>query len=121
MRAQIINRTALTVIPKQPYIHWANALDDDGPKLDVHDPHYEPTVYLIDEVPGDAALDSALRRYCPQVFENELANWHLLEADWPQKRDYRTFRDWFEVKVSTIVLDLSPRHLALDEYQVETM
>ena len=121
MKAQIINRTALTVIPKQPYIRWANSLDDDGPKLDVHDPHYEPTVYLIDEVTGDAALDSALRRYCPQVFGNELANWHLLEEDWPQKRDFRTFRDWFEVKVSTIVLDLSKRHLALDEYQVETM
>ena len=44
MKAQIINRTALTVIPKQPYIRWANSLDDDGPKLDVHDPHYEPTV-----------------------------------------------------------------------------
>ena len=121
MRAHIVNRTALTVIPKQPYIQWANSLDDDGPKLDVNDPHYEPTVYLIDEAEGDAALNRALRRYSPRIFENELANWHLLREDWPQKRDLRTFKDWFEVKVSTVVLDLSKRSLALEEYQVETM
>ena len=121
MRAHIINRTALTVIPKQPYIRWANALDDNGPKLDVNDPHYEPTVYLIDEVTDDMALNSALRRYCSQIFENELANWHLLVADWPQKRDLRTFKDWFEVKVSTVVLDLSKRYLELEAYRIETM
>lgn len=119
MRAHTLNRTALTVTPKQPYIQWANTLDDDGPKLDIDAPHYEPTVYLIDEVTDDAALAGALRRHSPQIFENELANWHLLREDWPQKRDWRTFKDWFEVKVSTIVLDLSRRHLALEEYRGE--
>ena len=121
MRAHIINRTALTIIPRQPFVTWANTLDDDGPKLDVNAPGYEPTVYLIDEVINDAALNRALRRYCLQIFENELANWHLLAEDWPQKRDFRTFKDWFEVKVSTIVLDLSKHHLGLQEYQVETL
>jgi hypothetical protein len=121
MKANILNRTGLTVVPKQPFITWANSLDDDGPKLDVNDPHYEPTVYLIDEVANDAALNNALRRHCPQIFENELASWHLLEEDWPQKRDFRTFGDWFEVKVSTIVLDLSRHHLGLEAYRVETM
>jgi hypothetical protein len=121
MRAQIINRTALTVIPKQPYVRWANSLDDDGPKLEVHDPHCEPTVYLIDEIPDDAALKNALRRHYAQIFENELASWHLAKEDWPQQRDIRTFREWFEVKVSTMVLDLGRNPLELEVYRIETM
>jgi len=28
-----INRTVVTIIPKKPYIDWANSFDDDGPKL----------------------------------------------------------------------------------------
>ena len=119
MKASILNRTALTVIPKGPFITWANTLDDDGPKLDVNAPDHEPSVYLIHEISDDAALNRALRRYCRQIFENELAGWHLRIADWPQKHDLRTFRDWFEVKVSTVVLDLCNHHMELGEFQVE--
>jgi hypothetical protein len=64
-------------------------------------------------------LNRALRRYFPQIFENELAGWYLRIADWPQKRDLRTFRDWFEVKVSTVVLDLCKLHMELEEFEVE--
>ena len=118
MKANIVNRTALTITPKQPFIDWANSLDDDGPKLKINDPHYEPTVYLIDEVIDDAALSRALGRYYAQIFENELASWHLVVEDWPQKRDRRIFKKWFEVTVSTVVLDLGRRHIELEDYEV---
>lgn len=118
MKVNVINRTALTVIPKQLYINWANTLDDDGPKLDINAPYYEPTVYLIDEVADDAVLTRALRRHYAQIFEHELANWHLVEKDWPHKRDFQTFKDWFDVKVSTVVLDLSKHSIELEEFQI---
>ena len=117
MKANIINRTALTIIPKQPFIDWANSLDD-GPKLKVNDPNYEPTVYLVDEVSSDTALNRIIRQHYSQIFENELAGWHLIIEDWPQKRDSRTFRKWFEVIVSTVVLDLSQRYINLEDYEV---
>ena len=116
MKANIINRTALTVKPKQPFIDWANSLDDDGPKLNINDPHYEPTVYLIDEAIDDRALSRILSRHYSQIFENELAGWHLVVEDWPEKRDGRTFKKWFEVTVSTMVLDLSQRYMGFEEY-----
>jgi hypothetical protein len=31
---RIIKRAAITVTPKQPYIDWANHLDEDGVKID---------------------------------------------------------------------------------------
>jgi len=116
MKVNIINRTALTVVPKQPYIKWANTLDDTGPKLDINAPHYEPAVYLIDEVFDKGALDRALKRHYSQIFEHELAGWHRMAEDWPQKRGFRTFKNWFEVTVSTVVLDLSRSHLAVEEF-----
>ena len=121
MKVNVLNRTALTVIPKQPYINWANALDDDGPKLDINDPHSEPTVYLTDEVADNAVLTRTLRRHYAQIFEYELSNWHLVKTDWPRKRDFRTFQDWFDVRVSTIVLDLSKRSIKLERFQVRSL
>jgi hypothetical protein len=29
-----INRMVVTIIPRQPYIDWANGFDDGGPKMD---------------------------------------------------------------------------------------
>ena len=40
-----INRTVVTISPKQPYINWANSFEDDGPKLESKDIHY--TALLI--------------------------------------------------------------------------
>ena len=30
---RLVNRAAITVTPKQPYIDWANSLDEDGVKI----------------------------------------------------------------------------------------
>ncbi len=121
MKVNVINRTALTVIPNQLYINWANALDDDGPKLDINNPHSEPTVYLTDEIADNAALTRTLRRHYVQIFEYELSNWHLVKKDWPRKRDFRTFQDWFDVRISTIVLDLSKRSITHERFQVRSL
>jgi hypothetical protein len=112
----MVNRAALTVIPQQPYIDWANAVFKDGPQLDANDPHQEYTVYLINEVNDDAAMTRAIRRHCPYIFEQELAAWCGDVHAWPRRRDYRTFKDWFDVKVSSVVIDLSRRHFEVEEY-----
>lgn len=118
MKTQMSNRAALTVIPKQPYIDWANSLDELEPKLDINDPHYEFTVYLVDEVADEAAVARALRRHYPYIFEHELVAWYRDEKDWPQQRDFRTFKAWFEVKVSSVVLDLCRRPFETEELEI---
>ena len=49
MEARQVKRTALVIKPKQPYIQWANALDDDGVKLG-EDFEPEHGVHLVDDV-----------------------------------------------------------------------
>jgi hypothetical protein len=52
---RLVKRAAVTVTPKPPYITWANALDEDGAKLD-EDFESEKNVYLI----GESATSSRL-------------------------------------------------------------
>lgn len=111
----LINRAALIVIPKQPYLDWANTLDDEGPKLDINASYYEYPIYLIDDVEDDQAAVKAIQRHYTHIFENELMAWHRDEKAWPQQRDWRTFKKWFEVQVSSMVFDLSQRQIALEK------
>jgi hypothetical protein len=32
-------------------------------------------------------------------------DWQRDENTWPQKRDFKTFKEWFEVEVHSVVLD----------------
>jgi len=64
----LVNRTALVVKPKQPYIDWANSLDSssDGPVLSLEDPELDHNVYLVDEVIDPDELQEQLRRHTAQ-------------------------------------------------------
>jgi hypothetical protein len=113
-----LNRAALVVIPKQPYVDWANSLDEFEPRLDIADPHYEYTVYLVDAIGYDSDVPRVLKRYYPIIFEHELAAWYLDTTAWPAKRDLRTFKKWFDVKACSIVLDLCKYPLEVEEFEV---
>lgn len=114
---KLLNRAALTVIPKQPYVDWANTPDDAGPKLDINSPYYEYSVYLVDEVVDGEDVDSILRRYYRQMFENAPMDWHVVQKDWPKKRDFRMFQEWCEVRVSSMVLDLCRGKLRAEKFE----
>jgi hypothetical protein len=106
MRARQVKRTAIIVKPKQPYIQWANSLDDDGVK---RGEGFEPehTVYLIEDI-GDyeGDMEAMVAPYFEFIFEEELNEWHRLESDWPARRDLAAFLQWFEVEYHSMVLDL---------------
>ena len=102
---KIVNRSALTIIPRQPYVDWANTLDD-VPKLDITSPHYEYDVYLVDEIADGDDLDWVLHAYYPQIFYEALMGWHTDPRDWPDIFEFETFQQWFEVRVSSGVFDL---------------
>jgi hypothetical protein len=110
----MLNRTALVVRPRQPFIEWANTLDDKQPKLDVNRPDWEDTVYLVSETDDGQGARRAIARHYKAIFEHELYSWHTDEQAWPRKRDLRTFRAWFEVTAHSIVVDLSHDVLAIE-------
>ena len=104
-----VKRAALPFTPKQPYLDWANSLDEDAPKIGV-DFWPEKNVYLIEDL-VDVEVDVAaiVAPYFQAIFEDELNSWHGAPSDWPAKRDLTTFLDWFDVEIHSIVLEMRSR------------
>ena len=50
------------------------------------------------------------------IFEQELTSWHLDESAWPQKRDFKTSTEWFEVNLNSMVFDLCDYYIEVDEF-----
>ena len=113
---RLVKRAAITVTPKQSYIHWANALDEDGVKID-EDFASEKSVYLIGDVSDIIPFDRdvIVRPYFKAIFEEELNSWYRLESAWPSPRTFETFLEWFEVEVHSMVLDLQGSRLIRTE------
>ncbi len=103
---QCVKRTAISLKPKQPYLDWANGLDEGGVKIG---PEFTPeeNIYLIqDSSDPRVDLEMMLEPYYAAIFEEELGAWHRVEADWPRRRDLAMFLAWFDVEVHSLVLDL---------------
>jgi hypothetical protein len=41
-----------------------------------------------------------------EIFVRELEGWHTIEADWPKKRTFAMFKQWFRVEMHSVVEDV---------------
>lgn len=111
-----VKRTAVIIIPKQPYIDWANSLEEDGVQLG-EDYTPEHTIYLVEDITG-YMIDKVeiIKPHYEFIFEEELVSWHRLVIDWSAKRNLDTFLEWFEVEIHSLVLDLHGGRLKTERY-----
>jgi hypothetical protein len=100
-----INRIAIVLKPLQPFIDWQNTIYPDSP-ID-HSDIKEPNIYLINDDIDD--LEAWLRKKFDKFFMMELEDWHINKKEWPQKRNFKMFKLWFQVEVSTMIYDLEKR------------
>ncbi len=101
-----INRTAVIVHPRSPYIEWARGVDDEAAKFSADTFRRESNVYLIPEILDDSHGEELLKGCFEVIFENELGGWFTDDSAWPANRTYDTFRAWFDVEINTIIIDL---------------
>jgi hypothetical protein len=113
IRFLALNRSALMVKPKQAFFEWANSTD--GPKLDPNEPIYDPPIYLVEEVELQPDPGPALRKHFKAIFEQELASWHLDQNAWPPIRDFKTFSEWFDVELRSMVVELPGTPIQVEE------
>lgn len=99
----MLNRSVVILRPKQPYLDWAESLNDGGtvPTVDG-----EKTVHLLPVNESDDDGSQTIEQCFEGLFESELAAWHEIEADWPQNRTYAMFQEWFSVEWHSLVVDL---------------
>jgi hypothetical protein len=46
---------------------------------------------------SNEAIEKWLQRNFDRIFQNELNDWHTDEKDWPQKRTFKIFLEWFGI------------------------
>lgn len=110
----MLNRAALIVRPKQPFLDWATGLDDSGL---VPDAAGEQTVYLVPEFESDEEGQRVLKLVYAEIFERELDGWHTDPSAWPKKRDFKTFQEWFSIELHSVVEDVVDDILVDNEFE----
>lgn len=95
-----INRCAIVLNPQQPFYDWINQLTPNDPLHEID----EANIYLVDEEIDD--LEQWLRIKYDKFFVMELDEWHTNKKEWPQKRSYKMFKQWFKVGISSMIYDL---------------
>ncbi len=109
-----INRTAVIVKPKQPYVDWANSFEDGGPNLE--ETRKEGTAYLIREFDYVDQMVKHIEKNYAIIFENELFGWITDPEVWPKKRTLKMFKEWFEVEICEMVYDLGKGGIITEEF-----
>jgi len=102
----MVNRGVVILRYKDPFVQWIKEADPkkDSTEVTMASANEECTVYLISD--GDAEnIDRWIRENHGVLFEGELEGWYTDESLWPKKRDYKTFKEWFEVECHSVVLD----------------
>ncbi len=115
----MINRAAIILKYKDPAIIWINDADpyNDNPGITKESVNEERTVYLISDEDADTPdiVNNWLKMNYEALFETELDIWYTDESLWPEKRDFKLFKKWFNVECHTCVVDTVGTEIEDDE------
>jgi hypothetical protein len=110
----MLNRSAIVVKPRQPFLDWLHSADPSSHRLTLGDLSREPAIYLIPECDTEADVHDVLRELCEETFVEQLAGWFRDEATWPQDLGFDVFCRWFEFRHHSMLVDLADEPL-IDE------
>lgn len=110
----MINRCAVTVRAKQPFMDWLHGLPD---MLDMtlELVNQECSIYLLPEIDDLSEQEALLEDFIDFIFEEELSGWWTGDQDWPQVRNMEVFSAWFNVEFHSVVHDLVEDEPLVDE------
>ena len=109
-----LNRSAVVVKPKEPFLDWLHTADPTSHELTLQELVREQTIYLIPECDTGAEVDQALRELCEEIFTEQLAGWFNDETTWPQDRGFEVFCYWFDFRYHSMLVDLCDDPLILE-------
>ncbi len=101
----MINRSAVTVRARQPFLDWLKSLPDPA-DVTLAEVNREPHVYLLPEYGVDDEQEELLAAFHGLIFEERLEGWWTVREDWPPERDRETFKSWFDVEFHSVIHDL---------------
>lgn len=103
---KMLNRSAISIQLKQPFVDWINSLDEEGEQVTLEEVNLEATTYLIPELEDEDALEVFIDERHFELLENELFSWEDDDSYWPADMDRALFDEFLDVKLSFMVFDL---------------
>ncbi len=100
-----VNRSAIIVMPKQPFVDWLNGVDEERAEVTLSDICDDFSCYLIPEVLSRREQKEYLEQNHGRMFEKELQEWYPDRKVWPDDRNFKRFLDWFSVSFHSTVYD----------------
>ncbi len=97
-----IDRAAIILRPKEPYWRWKEAFSD-GP-LDAREKN-SSRIYLVEFYLDKEEVEEVLKEKYDTLFQMELGVVTEKERQWPRKRSYKLFLEWFDVEINCDVYD----------------
>lgn len=86
-----INRAFISILPKQPYYDWANAVFAESAPMTGADK--EATAYAISDDFAVKDISTVVKRHFPFIFEMELFGICTDPDEWPQERTWKMFQE----------------------------
>ena len=71
-----VNRSAIIVFPKQPFLDWLHFIDPTSTRVKLDDLSREPTIYLVPEFENEQAAAECLEAVSARIFEEQLNDWY---------------------------------------------
>ena len=107
MTVNLLNRSAIILKPKRPFLEWSKQDDTEGLGESVFEAlQEEPNVYLLPEYEDASSQQELLKEFWSGLFEAMLEGWVTDEACWPRNRTFEMFQEWFEIRMTSVVEDL---------------
>lgn len=102
----MLNRSAIVVKPRQPFLDWLHTADPTSRSLSLRELVQEPTIYLIPECDTEEDVRGVLQELCEEIFVEQLASWFTDESTWPANRGFDIFCRWFDFQHHSMLVDL---------------
>ena len=110
-----VNRSAVTIRPKQPYLDWANSLPGPLTGVTLDQLRDDCPVYLVPQFPDNEKALAWVNQRFDDFFTYELWGWSTEEKDWPRKRTVKMFHEWFDVTIDSEVIDIGSGEIEVEE------
>lgn len=115
----IIDRGAAIIRPQKSMLEWINNHpDSEKEKLTLEDIQEDLTVILIPDFDTKGEAEAYIRKIYKSIFEQELDSWYTDKENWPEIRDYETFKSWFDVELYSTILDPSEEVILKEPYEL---
>ena len=109
----ISNRSMMQLTCKQPLLDWLSSVEPQS-VLTLGELNDDNESYLIPSFDDPTKEIKWVEKRWEYFFESVLYGWLTEEGLWPKDRTLKMFRSWFDIKISSIVLDLAEEPLKIE-------